>query len=152
MAILHQPGLDHMTFDVIVGFSSYTCQERCRFGAICSTSSPLGQSQSCTGTDVLTLLCWLTRSGVTVRSAKDNSLHACVPPAGTRTRVRTIDPSQTPHSQEGGLSLSPTPRQGGGGSPGLPLVCVNILEHTADANPQFRRGYMEDSPRASRLS
>ena len=31
--------------------------------------------------------------------------------AGTRTRVRTIDPSQTSHSQEGGLSLSPKLRR-----------------------------------------
>ena len=113
---------------------------------------------------VLTLMRWLTQSGVTFGSAKVNSLHACLSPAGTRPRVRTIDPSQTTHSrkvaclcpQSCRTEVRPTritpPRQGGGGSPGLPLVCVNIIEHNADANPQFRRGYMEDSPRASRLS
>ena len=33
--------------------------------------------------------------------------------AGTRTRAPTIDPSQTSHSQKGGLSLSPRPDKGG---------------------------------------
>ena len=52
----------------------------CRFGAFLSTSLPWASYN--VAQVELTLLRWLTRSGVTVRSAKVNSLYACVPSPG----------------------------------------------------------------------
>ena len=59
----------------ILGFSSYLCC--CRFGCRLLSSIALGQLHL--RRYLLTLMRWLTRSGVTFGSAKVNSLYACVP-------------------------------------------------------------------------
>ena len=62
----------------ILGFSSYLCC--CRFGCRLLSSIALGQLHL--HRYLLTLMRWLTRSGVTFGSAKVNSLYACVPSPG----------------------------------------------------------------------
>ena len=63
---------------VFFGFSSYHCY--CRIGCRLLSSIALGQLHL--HRYLLTLMRWLTRSGVTFGSAKVNSLYACVPSPG----------------------------------------------------------------------
>ena len=107
---------------------------------------------TCFAQVVLTFICWLTRSGVILDQRKDNSLHPCVPSPGLKLASAPLILVKH-HTHRKVACLCPQrPDKGGGGSPGLLLVRVNIIEHNADANPQFRQGSMEHSPRTSRLS
>ena len=147
---MYWPGLDPGIFGVVGDFPHVSASCCCRIGAILCTPSPW--ASYIFAQVVLTFVCWLTRWGVILGQRKANSLYACVPSPGLELASAPLTLVKH-HTHRKVACLCPQrPDKGGGGSPGLLLVCVNIIEHNADANPQFRRGSMEHSPRTSRLS
>ena len=93
---MYWPGLDPGIFGVVGDFPHVSASCCCIIGAIFLYTIALGQLHLCTGNADFCMLA--NPLGSHTRSAEGQYFVRLCSLAGTRTRVGTIDPSQTPHS------------------------------------------------------